>query len=97
MSIVVIGGHERMCKLYKDIGKKYGCRIKVFTHMNSNLDKRIGKPDYIVMFTDVVSHKLVCKTLKLCKNKNIPNLRLHNSSLNTLESALENISKSTRC
>ncbi|WP_432407545.1 DUF2325 domain-containing protein [Wukongibacter sp. M2B1] len=88
MSVVIIGGHERMERIYRDTGKKHGCKIKVFTKMKGDLCKRIGNPDYILMFTDVVSHKLVNTTMKISKKKNIPNLRLHNSSLQTLESAL---------
>lgn len=88
MSVVIIGGHERMERIYRDTGKKHGCKIKVFTKMKGDLCKRIGSPDYILMFTDVVSHKLVNTTMKLSKKKNIPNLRLHNSSLQTLENAL---------
>ncbi|SKC81236.1 DUF2325 domain-containing protein [Maledivibacter halophilus] len=88
MSVVIIGGHERMERIYKDAGKKHGCRVKVFTKMKGDLMKRIGNPDYIVTFTDVVSHKLVNTTMKISKKKNIPNLRLHNSSLTTLENAL---------
>lgn len=88
MSVVIIGGHERMERIYKNIGKKSGCKIKVFTKMRSDLDKRIGSPDYIVMFTDVVSHKLVNTGMKISKKKNIPSLRLHNSSIQTLENAL---------
>lgn len=88
MSVVIIGGHERMERIYKDTGKKHGCKVKVFTKMKGDLMKRIGTPDYIVMFTDVVSHKLVNTTMKIAKKKNIPKLRLHNSSLQTLENAL---------
>lgn len=88
MSVVIIGGHERMERIYKNTGKKHGCKIKVFTKMRSDLSKRIGNPDYIVMFTDVISHKLVNTTMKISKKKNIPSLRLHNSSLQTLENAL---------
>jgi len=88
MSVVIIGGHERMERIYRDTGKKHGCKIKVFTKMQGDLHKRIGNPDYIVMFTDVVSHKLINTAMKILKKKNIPSLKLHNSSLQTLEKAL---------
>ncbi len=91
MSLVIIGGHERMERIYKETCKKYGCRAKIFTKHIGNLDKRIGNPDCIVMFTDVASHKLVNTTLKISKKKNIPSLRLHNSSIQTLETALTEI------
>jgi len=35
---------------------------------------RIGNPDYILMFTDVVSHKLINTTLAVSKKKDIPNI-----------------------
>ncbi|MDK2918883.1 MAG: hypothetical protein PWQ37_1616 [Candidatus Petromonas sp.] len=91
MSVVIVGGHERMERIYKDTGKKHGCKVKVFTKMERDFHKRIGNPDYILMFTDVTSHKLVNTALKISKKKNIPNLRLHNSSLQTLEKALEQV------
>ena len=88
MSIVVLGGHERMERDYINIGKKYGCKIKIFTKMQGDLSKRIGNPDYVVMFTDVVSHKIVNTANKVLKKKNIPSLKLHKSSVQTLEDAL---------
>ena len=88
MSIVLIGGHERMERVYIDAGKKHGCKIKVFTKMKGDLCNRIGNPDYILMFTDVVSHKLINTTLAVSRRKDIPNIRLHNSSLKSLEDAL---------
>ncbi|RKD31181.1 DUF2325 domain-containing protein [Thermohalobacter berrensis] len=91
MSVVVLGGHERMEKLYKKVCKKHGCRAKVFTHMKTNLEKRIGCPDCIILFTDVISHKLTNTAMKISKKKDIPKVRLHNSSLNTLEKALKEI------
>ena len=91
MSIVIVGGHERMEREYIDVGKRHGYKIKIFTKMQGDLCKRIGNPDYIVMFTDVVSHKLVNTTNKIMKKKNIPSLRLHNSSVQTLDNALSQI------
>ncbi len=88
MSIVIIGGHERMERVYKETCKKHGCRAKIFTKPTKDLNKRIGDPDCILMFTDVTSHGLVNTSMKISKKKNIPNIRLHNSSIQTLESAL---------
>lgn len=88
MSLVIIGGHERMERVYKETCKKYGYKAKIFTKHTGNLDKRIGNPNYIVTFTDVTSHKLVNASLKISKKKNIPNLRLHNSSIQSLENTL---------
>lgn len=91
MSIVVIGGHDRMKKKYQEVGNEFGCKIKVFTYHTPNLEKNIGRPDCIIMFTDVVSHKLINTARKICKKNQVPSLRLHNSSLNSIKSALEQV------
>lgn len=91
MSIVILGGHERMRKQYEEVGKKYGCKVKVITYNAPRLDKCIGCPDYMVLFTDVISHKLVNTALNICRKRKIPNIRLHNSSLNSIKSAFEQV------
>lgn len=44
MSVVIIGGHDRMVSQYKKICKNYNCKAKVFTQMSASLDKQIGRP-----------------------------------------------------
>ena len=59
MSVVIIGGHDRMVCQYKQICKNFNCKAKVFTQMSATLSKQIGNPDLIVLFTNTVSHKMV--------------------------------------
>ena len=59
MSVVIIGGHDRMVGQYKKICKNYNCKAKVFTQMSASLDKQIGRPDLLVLFTNTVSHKMI--------------------------------------
>ena len=35
MSVVIIGGHDRMVSQYKKICKNYNCKAKVFTQMSA--------------------------------------------------------------
>ena len=51
MSVVIIGGNERMEQQYKQICKKHKCKAKVFTRMSGNLKTQIGQPDLIILFT----------------------------------------------
>ncbi|MDK2962252.1 MAG: hypothetical protein PWP20_1378, partial [Eubacteriaceae bacterium] len=44
MSIVIIGGNDRMVTQYKDLCKEFSCRAKVFTQMNGALKKKLGTP-----------------------------------------------------
>ena len=59
MSIVIVGGHDRMVHQYKKICKEYKCKAKVFTQMSGNLSEKIGSPDLLILFTNTVSHKMV--------------------------------------
>ena len=58
MSVVIIGGNERMEQQYKEICKRYRCKAKVFTRMSGNLKTQIGQPDLIILFTSTVAHKM---------------------------------------
>lgn len=63
MSVVIVGGNERMERQYKDICKRHGCRAKVFAKMPADFKKKIGSPDLVILFTSTVSHKIVeCAT-----------------------------------
>ena len=59
MSVVIIGGHDRMVSQYKKICKAHHCKAKVFTQMAANLAGQIGTPDLLILFTNTVSHKMV--------------------------------------
>ena len=54
MSIVIVGGHDRMVGQYKKICKSYKCKCKVFTQMEADFGKKIGCPDLLVLFTNTV-------------------------------------------
>ena len=41
MSIVIVGGHDRMVGQYKKICKSYKCKCKVFTQMEADFGKKI--------------------------------------------------------
>ena len=89
MSIVIVGGHDRMVAQYKKICKSYKC--KVFTQMEADFGKKIGCPDVLLLFTNTVSHKMVkCALDEVGASTDI--VRCHTSSGNALTGILE-----TRC
>ena len=89
MSVVIIGGHDRMVCQYKQICKSFNCKAKVFTQMSANFSKQIGNPDLIVLFTNTVSHKMVRCALSETKGMNTKIARSHSSSMAALKSILE--------
>lgn len=88
MSIVIIGGHDRMVCQYKKVCREHKCKAKVFTQMSGNLKEKIGRPDLIVLFTNTVSHKMVRCALLEAERANAEIVRCHTSSKNALEEIL---------
>jgi hypothetical protein len=55
MSIVLVGGHDRMHREYEEIGKACGHRVKVFTHFDGavrEVHRHAGR------YTDIHQHAL---------------------------------------
>ena len=91
MSIVIIGGHDRMVCQYMKICKNYKCKAKVFTQMPASLNKQVGTPDMFILFTNTVSHKMVRCAVEEAGRCNADVVRCHTSSKNALEEILENV------
>ena len=91
MSIVIVGGHDRMVGQYKKICKSYKCKCKVFTQMEADFGKKIGCPDLLVLFTNTVSHKMVRTAVTEAEKCNADIIRCHTSSGNALSSILEQV------
>lgn len=88
MSVVIIGGNERMVCQYSDICKDFGCKAKVFAKENGPIRKKIGNPDLLILFTNTVSHKMVLAAAQEAKRNNIPVARIHTSSAAALKGVL---------
>jgi hypothetical protein len=89
MSVVIIGGHDRMVCQYKEICKQYKCKAKVFTQMSARLSDQIGEPDLVILFTNTVSHKMVRCALVEAEKKNAEIVRSHTSSKSALNDILK--------
>lgn len=89
MSVVIIGGHDRMVRQYKDICKNYKYKAKVFTHMCTDLAKQVGCPDLVIMFTSTVSHKMIRCVQDAVDESRTDIVRCHTSSSTALTEILE--------
>lgn len=89
MSVVIIGGHDRMVRNYKEICKKHNCKVKVFTHLTAQMSSQIGCPDLMILFTNTMSHKMVhCAVAEANKN-GADLIRCHTSSGSALNEILQ--------
>lgn len=89
MSVVVVGGNDRMATRYKEICKSYSCKAKVFTQMPADFDSKLGNPDLMVVFTNTCSHKMVNSVNQRSERLDIPVVKIHNASVNALKTVLD--------
>ena len=80
MSVVIIGGNERMKRQYEEICEDYGCTAKVYTKEKGAIKKKIGTPDLLICFTTTVSHKMVNVAKQESKRGGFPIEHCHSSS-----------------
>lgn len=91
MSIVIIGGNDRMVSKYTQLCKAKNCKAKVFTQPDGNLRSKIGTPDLMVLFTNTVCHKMVLTALKQAEKHGIKVMRSHSSSASALKNILDEV------
>ena len=91
MSVVIVGGHDRMVCMYKKICKEHKCKAKIFTQMSANLSEQIGSPDLLILFTNTVSHKMVRTALAEAEKCKANIVRSHTSSSTALNEILDNM------
>ena len=89
MSVVIVGGHDRMVSQYKKICKEHKCKAKVFTQMSANLSSQIGSPDLVILFTNTVSHKMARCAVVEAERANTNIIRCHTSSQAALNEILD--------
>lgn len=89
MSIVIVGGNDRMATRYQDVCKSFNFKSKVFTQMTTNLENKIGFPDLMVVFTGTCSHKMLGCVRNRSEKHGIPVKHVHSSSVSALKKLLE--------
>ena len=88
MSVVIVGGNERMEAQYESICREHGCKAKVFTKENGSLRKKVGTPDLLILFISTVSHKMALSVIQEAKKNRVPVARVMTSSGSALRAAL---------
>ena len=88
MSVVIVGGNDRMATKYQDICKAYKCKSKVFTQMPADFENKIGSPDLVIVFTGTCSHKMLGGVKKHSEKIGTPVRHLHSSSVSALKNLL---------
>ena len=88
MSVVIVGGNDRMATRYQDICKSYRMKSRVFTQMPADFENKIGSPDLVIVFTGTCSHKMLGGVKKHTEKSGTPVRHLHSSSVSALKNLL---------
>lgn len=91
MSVAILGGLDRLKAKYGDLSSKMGINAHIYSQMAPKLAKRIDGMDAIIIFTGTISHNMVRPVVKLAKNRNIPVVRSHTSSVSALKRCLSEV------
>ncbi|MBQ9031698.1 MAG: DUF2325 domain-containing protein [Parasporobacterium sp.] len=89
MSIVILGGNERMERRYMELCESYKCQSKVITKSTGGLRNKLGRPDLTIFFTNTMSHKMVKGAMAELKGVDTIIERCHTSSLAALKGILD--------
>ncbi len=88
MSIVIVGGNDRMSTRYVDICREHKCKAKVFVKMPTDFTKKIGEPDLVVVFTNTCSHKMLNLVKQKASKSNFAVEMVHTASVSSLKNVL---------
>lgn len=91
MCIAIIGGLDRLKRVYEERCKELGFDAKVFSQVVPDLRKRIVTLGGIVIFTDRVSHNAMRDAQNAGRWAHIPVIKSHSSSVSSLSRCLQEI------
>ncbi|MCX7988024.1 MAG: DUF2325 domain-containing protein [Thermodesulfovibrio sp.] len=89
MSIILVGGMDRLERHYQNEAQQRGINLKIFTKPTKDIARKIGKVDAIVIFTDKISHSVKHEIINIAKAKGIPFFMYHSCGLCTLRKCLD--------
>lgn len=89
MSILLIGGMDRLKRHYQKIADDMGFRIKVFTKPTKDITRKVGKIDVVIIMTDKVAHSIKNEISNFARIKGIPCLLNHGCGVCSLRRCLE--------
>lgn len=59
MTVVILGGHDRLEAPLKDFAKDKGINLKFINKPSQNLEDMVACADFILVLTRLVSHEMV--------------------------------------
>lgn len=89
MCAALVGGMDRLKREYVDEAKRNGVKLKCYTGKERKISGTLGKVDFVVLFTNKVSHKAKKDVLAALRGKDVPILMRHSCGISTLRKCLD--------
>ncbi|MDD2501541.1 MAG: DUF2325 domain-containing protein [Geobacter sp.] len=88
MSIVLVGGMDRLGEKYLHEAKKLGMDLRIFSQAEQNMGSKIKYADAVVIFTNKVSHHARNEAKSAAKKHGVPIFMHHACGVCTLRECL---------
>ncbi|MDK9719096.1 MAG: DUF2325 domain-containing protein [Trichlorobacter sp.] len=88
MSIILVGGMDRLGEKYLLEAKKLGMNLRIFSQTEQNMGTKIKHADAVVIFTNKVSHQARNEAFTAAKKQGIPVFMHHACGVCTLRECL---------
>lgn len=88
MSIILIGGMDRLGEQYRAEAKRHGVNIRIFSQDEQGISAKIKNADGVVIFTNKVSHQARNRAFKAAKSEGVPVLMHHSCGVCSLGECL---------
>lgn len=92
MSIVLVGGMDRLGSQYQKEAQKMGMQLQIFSQLEHNMGSRIKSADAVVIFTNMISHKARNTAVSMAKESGIPVFMHHACGVCSLRQCLKCLS-----
>lgn len=89
MCAALVGGMDRLKRDYMNEAKKNGVKLKCFTGKERKISGTLGNVDFVVLFTNKVSHKARKDVLTALRGKDIPVIQRHSCGISSLRDVLD--------
>jgi len=88
MCAALVGGMDRLKRDYMNEAKKNGVKLKCYTGKERKISGSLGKVDFVVLFTNKVSHKARKDVLTSLRGTDTPVIQCHSCGISSLRECL---------
>ncbi|MGL5054974.1 MAG: DUF2325 domain-containing protein [Fusobacteriaceae bacterium] len=89
--VAIVGGVLNSEKEYSKILKEKNKKCKILNTMCPNFKNKIENCEACIVFTNVVSHKMLISCSSICKKNNIKMIHLTSKGTTNLKKALDSL------